>query len=72
MHWITIILPAFVLGQFYRDQKQNCTRRVTGSFCYTPGVLDTMGQFKTCLNPGQVALTFDDGPHPTLTPGKDN
>jgi hypothetical protein len=55
-------------GQFLKDQKQNCTQNVTSSLCYTPGVKDAMGQYKTCLNPGHVAITFDDGPHATMTP----
>lgn len=47
----------------YLDQKQNCTNPlVNGSFCYSGPQYDLFGQLKTCVVPGTVALTFDDGP----------
>lgn len=49
----------------YNDQKQNCTKRVTGSYCYNGPKMDIDNrQWKSCAVPGVVALTFDDGPGP--------
>jgi peptidoglycan/xylan/chitin deacetylase (PgdA/CDA1 family) len=48
----------------YNDQKQNCTKNVTGSFCYNGPRFDALGQYKSCVIPGTVALTFDDNPSP--------
>lgn len=46
----------------YRDQKQNCSVNVPGSFCYMGPRFDAVGQIKSCSVPGTVAITFDDGP----------
>lgn len=52
-----------VYGFTYTDQKQNCTKYVTNSFCYGGPRFDAVGQYKSCSVPGTVALTFDDGPN---------
>lgn len=52
-----------VYGFTYTDQKQNCTKYVTNSFCYGGPRFDDIGQYKSCAVPGTIALTFDDGPN---------
>lgn len=56
-------LNANVYGFTYTDQKQNCTKYVTNSFCYGEPRFDAVGQYKSCSVPGTMALTFDDGPN---------
>lgn len=46
----------------YNDQKENCSGMVTGSFCYNGPKFDQYGQYKSCVVPGVMAITFDDGP----------
>lgn len=51
-------------GAFYTDQKQNCSARVPGNYCYNGPVMDSVGQYLSCSVPGTIALTFDSGPSP--------
>lgn len=46
----------------YNDQKQNCSKYVTNTFCYDGPHFDAVGQYKSCSVPGTIAMTFDDGP----------
>jgi peptidoglycan/xylan/chitin deacetylase (PgdA/CDA1 family) len=46
----------------YADTKENCSMRATGTFCYNGPKFDRYGQYKSCVVPGVLAITFDDGP----------
>lgn len=46
----------------YNDQKTNCSKYVTNTYCYDGPRFDSIGQYKACSVPGTIALTFDDGP----------
>jgi Polysaccharide deacetylase len=56
------VLLVSASAQFYADQKQNCSKSVTGTFCYNGPRFDGVGQYKSCSVSGVMALTFDDGP----------
>ncbi len=65
------ILLAFniVFGQYYIDQKQNCTKPLLkNSYCYVGMQYDKNYQIKSCNKEGIMAFTYDDGPSPTNTP----
>lgn len=69
MHRVSLIplliaFVPFIRGDVlvYNDQKQNCTKSVSGTFCYDGPRFDSLGQYKSCSVPGTLALTFDDGP----------
>ena len=47
---------------YYTDQKLNCSKTVTGTFCYNGPKFDQWGQYKSCAKQGTIAITFDDGP----------
>ncbi len=64
-----LLLLAFMSGVYgftYNDQKQNCTKYVTNTFCYDGPRFDAVGQYKSCSVPGTIALTFDDGPNDNI------
>lgn len=47
---------------YYNDQKLNCSKNIEGNFCYNGPLFDAVGQYKSCVVAGVIALTFDDGP----------
>uniref|UniRef100_A0A6C0CSX2 NodB homology domain-containing protein n=1 Tax=viral metagenome TaxID=1070528 RepID=A0A6C0CSX2_9ZZZZ len=59
---IWCMIPRSVDSFTYNDQKQNCSKHVTGTFCYNGPQFDISGQYKSCSVPNTIALTFDDGP----------
>ena len=65
--FFALICVGFVnaqVGYPYNDQKQNCSAsNIKGSYCYNgPRMDDWNQQWKSCAVPGNIALTFDDGP----------
>ena len=62
--FLRMVLCAFTLCSFhaftYMDQKQNCSKHVTDTFCYDGPQFDDLGQYKSCSVPNTLALTFDD------------
>jgi len=55
-----VLYPIVSVSFTYTDQKQNCTKHVTGSYCYNGPQFDAI-QYKSCSVPNTLALTFDDG-----------